>query len=231
MVAVGLTGICNLGATTNLRRCRRLKAGAADRKGAVLKNIQVLGCVLLAAASIAPAQAQDGFLGKLLKQVTRPVTALTSGSSPQIAARPAATVQPSPEQVAALHAAVLAKQPNPQIARDIQDAMPLIERLAQTGACAVDTGAWNAFNREAVKPTTWYDGLYMHLPRSGDQYHDGRYCLDVLRITDYAKPAANALSFKVYYISPQSQRARRQTFELMRSTEGPWQVKEIGYAS
>lgn len=191
----------------------------------------VLGGALVAATVIAPVQAQNGFLGKLLKQVARPVTAFSGGSSPQVAARPAATVQPSAEQVAALHAAVLAKQPNPQIAKDVQDAMPLIERLAQTGACAVDTGAWNAFNREAVRPTTWHDGLYMHLPRSGDQYHDGRYCLDVLRITDYAKPAANALSFKVYYISPQSQRARRQTFELMRSTEGPWQVKEIGYAS
>jgi hypothetical protein len=64
--------------------------------------------------------------------------------------------------------------------------------------------------------------------RNDDQYHDRRYCYDVLRITDYEKLAANALKFKVYYVSPQSQAAHRQQFELMRSTEGQWLVKNVG---
>lgn len=180
--------------------------------------------------AVSPAQAQDSIFGKLLQQVSRATGPTTSGATGQPFLRPSATVQPTAEQAASLHAAVLTKQPNVQIAQDVRDANTLIERLAQTGACAVNASAWNAFNRESLTPTSWSSDYTMHVPRNGDQYHDGRYCLDVIRITDYAKPAANALSFKVYFISPQSQRATNQTFELIRSTEGPWLVKTIGYA-
>lgn len=181
---------------------------------------------LLASVASAPAAAQDHFLGKVLGMLTRP--AAPKGAAAVPAAVPATTVKPTGEQVAALQKALAARQLDSSVAANVAEAKPLIERLAQTGACAIDSAAWNAFNREAVTPKTWLNGLYGYVPRHNDPYHDPRYCLVVLRISAYEKPAANALSFRVYYISPQSQRAVSQPFTILKTPEGAWQVKEIG---
>lgn len=78
-------------------------------------------------------------------------------------------------------------------------------------------------NRDAIQPRTWHgdNDDQLTIPRFNDPYHDPRSCHDVIRITDYSKPAANALEFKVYYLSPQSQAARNQRFVIMKTTEGP----------
>ena len=214
--------------TLDVGLCGNGKFANRANGGSCVKTVLISGAAICVVA-VSPAQAQDSIFGKLLKQVSRATGPTTAGAAGQPLLRPSATVQPTAEQTASLRAALLVKQPNTQIAQDVRDANALIERLAQTGACAVNNNAWNAFNRESVSPTNW-NNAYGYVPRDGDQYHDGRYCLDVIRITDYAKPAANALSFKVYFISPQSQRATHQTFELLRSTEGPWLVKSIGYS-
>jgi hypothetical protein len=111
--------------------------------GSCVKKVLMSGAALCLVA-VFPAQAQDSIFGKLLKQVSRATGPTTAGAAGQPLLRPSATVQPTAEQTASLRAALLVKQPNTQIAQDVRDANALIERLAQTGACAVNNNAWNA---------------------------------------------------------------------------------------
>ncbi|MDR6115801.1 MULTISPECIES: hypothetical protein [unclassified Sphingomonas] len=172
----------------------------------------------------AVAPAQSGLLGRVLKAMTVPAA---QGASAPTPVRPIAVVEPSAEQARAIHEAVAARQTNPDIAKDMAAAAPLIERLIRTSACGVNDTAWRVLNRDAVTPSN-YGPSQGYVARGEDQYHDPRYCQDVLRLSDVRKPAANALAFTVYYISPQSQAAHHQTFELLRTPEGAWMVKTIG---
>lgn len=166
-------------------------------------NIRRLLIISLAATVAAtPANAQSSFLDKLVNRVLQPAAVQTRSAGP-VAQRPASTARATVEQIAATRRIIATPQSNLQLARDMTAAGPLIEKLANTGACGVDNTAWNGLNREALEPRTWTD-LRSAVARGYDKYHDPRYCYDVVRITDFEKPAANALRFNVFYVSPQS---------------------------
>lgn len=188
-----------------------------------MKTFPIAAAVIVATLP-AVAPAQNGLLGRVLKAMTEPAAQSAPSPTP---VRPIAVVEPSAEQARAIHDAVAARQVNPEIAKDMAAAAPLIERLIRTSACGVNDTAWRALNRDAVTPSN-YGPSQGYVARGEDQYHDPRYCQDVLRLSDVRKPAANALAFTVYYISPQSQAAHHQTFELLRTPEGAWMVKTIG---
>lgn len=62
------------------------------------------------------------------------------------------------------------------------------------------------------------------------EYHDKTRCLDVLRLADWSKPARNALKFRAYYLSEDSGESKRQVFELQKSADGHWMIRDIGIA-
>lgn len=132
----------------------------------------------------------------------------------------------TPEQEASLRAAIAARRADRQTGRDVAEAAPLIERLVRTSACGRNNGAWAALNRDAVQPLVepLFAPLKTSVARFNDGYHDDRHCYDVIRLTDVSKPAANALRFSAYMVSPDSQKATTRMFELLR-VDGRWLIR------
>ena len=104
----------------------------------------------------------------------------------------------------------------------------LIRAVVVIGACATASDAWNAVNRYSMTPQTY------HAPFSGElvpmgslKYHDRRQCLDVLRLGGWSKPAANALTFRAYYIAAESREAKGQTFDWQKM-DGQGRIRNIG---
>lgn len=63
------------------------------------------------------------------------------------------------------------------------------------------------------------------------RYHDKANCLDLVRVTDWSKPANNGLNFRAYFVSSGSGEAGSQTYRLQKTTEGEWLIRDIGYVS
>jgi len=113
------------------------------------------------------------------------------------------------------------------IARDRDEARQLISALVATGGCATHPRAWNAMNRYHLTPKS--HDLYSIgiVPMWGMKYHDFTTCLDVTRITDWSKPANNALSFRAYYVAADSGEAGDVRFILQKTSEGTWMIQKI----
>lgn len=113
------------------------------------------------------------------------------------------------------------------IAQDRGEARQLISALVATGACATHPRAWNAMNRYHLTPKS--HDLYSIgiVPMWGMKYHDFTTCLDVTRITDWSKPANNALSFRTYYVAADSGEAGDVGFTLQKTSEGTWMIQQI----
>lgn len=175
----------------------------------------------LTTATAPQAAHAGGLLDKLGKLVTQADKTLNSTMAPM------ATVKPTAEQVAATQSLIANQPATPELKADLIEAAPLIEKLVQTSACGINDTAWNSLNRYHQRPTSWstYTGS---VARHGDQYHDDATCDDVVRLTDVSKPAANALQFTAYYISPSSQNGSHQKFTLVKSSAGEWMIRNIG---
>lgn len=111
------------------------------------------------------------------------------------------------------------------------EAAPLIRMLLATGSCARNDAAWNAVNRFHMTPQTWGGIFPSYATMAKLNYHDSTKCLDVARLADWTKPANNALTFKAYYVAADSGEAGSQRFELQKSGEGQWMIRDIGYGS
>lgn len=182
-----------------------------------------IGCVASpAAAQIKALDKVNGFLSKL---TGRPVAG--GPAAPAVSAPSASIVVPSAEQVATM-GRTLASNVAADIAADRQAAHGLIADLVTTSACATDGRAWNRFNRVNEKPITYTTDNTNSVPMLKTRYHNKSQCLDVIRIDDWAKPAKNALTFKVRLISPQSDEATYQNFTLVRQPSNEWMVRDIG---
>lgn len=59
------------------------------------------------------------------------------------------------------------------------------------------------------------------------QYHDKNGCLNVEPLTDWKKPAANALNLKVFHVAANSGDAKDQSFEQQK-VKGRWMIQDIG---
>lgn len=182
----------------------------------------VLALGLFAAA---PASAQT-LLDKLLAKAVRPKAAAASGAPTPTG--PAVPAVLSPAQQSALDRLLAAPLQDRRVAADRAEARPLIVRLRGIGACARRPSAWNAINGDSLTPGSYdqYDAYKVAM--NGLAYHDQASCLDVARLTDWSKPALNALGFQAYYVAADSGEAKSQSFELQKNAEGVWMVRNVG---
>jgi hypothetical protein len=134
----------------------------------------------------------------------------------------------TPQQDEALRAAIAARRADRQTGRDVTEASLLIERVVRTSACGRRNGDWAALNRDAVQALVepLFAPLKTDVARFNDTYHDDRHCYDVVRLAEVGKPAANALRFSAYMISPDSGRATTRSFELVR-VDGRWLIRSL----
>jgi hypothetical protein len=161
------------------------------------------------------------------------VAAVASSAAAQSAAQrrpePAADVAAmTSQQEAALAAAIAARRTDRQTGRDIDEAAQLIERVVRTSACGRRNGAWASLSRDAVRPLVepLFAPLKTDVARFNDANHDDRHCYDVVRLSEVSKPAANALRFSAYMISPDSGHATTRSFELVR-VDGRWLIRSL----
>lgn len=186
----------------------------------------VIAIALLAVA--VPATGQTLF-EKLLKQIVKPKP--TANGTVAASSGGAFTVGITPAQTAAIDRLLAQPLQDARIATDRADAMPLIRTVLSTASCATADGAWNAVNRFHMTPKTFGSGYNsFYVPMADMRYHDKSRCLDVIRLTDWTKPANNALTFQAYYLAADSGEAKRQTFELQKSSEGQWMIRKIGFS-
>lgn len=186
--------------------------------------------VAIVMAGVAGQVSAQGILGKANDFLGRLNTSMHGAAGgPVSRSAPLAVNQQSAEQQAG-QAQALATPVQAQIAADRTEAKPLIEKIVTISACATNDTAWNALNRYAEHPTSWSSNINEVSLIPWTKYHPKNRCLDVLRITNWQKPAKNALSFKVYLISAQSDEAKEQSFTLIKADDGEWMVRSIGQA-
>ncbi len=114
-----------------------------------------------------------------------------------------------------------------EIRKNREEAKGLIAELVSTSACASSDGAWMTFNTRSDSPKNWDQVLHYYAPLYKTTYHDKKYCLDVQNISNWSKPALNVLAFTVHLISSQSNEVEHQHFEIIKSVEGAWLVRNI----
>lgn len=185
-----------------------------------MKKASVIIALAVVAANPHIVQAQS-LLDRIGKVVSKASTSLQGSSTP------IASVQPTQQQEIDTRALVSSVATTPEVSADLAETASLVTTLVQTSACAVNDSAWNALNRLHQRPTTWSQRT-TRVAHNRDQYHDESTCYDVVRVTDVSKPAANALKFTAYYISPSSQRGSRQSFIVVKSSSGEWLIRDIG---
>lgn len=180
------------------------------------------------AATASPSLAQQTMLDQLLGKIVHPRTG-TAANGTTLPANSAASITPA--QAATMQRLLAAPLTDQRVAADRATAAPLITKLLTIGACARSSAAWNAINRDSLTPRTYQPPFSNELVAMDNlTYHDKNSCLDVARLTDWSKPALNALKFRVYYIAPDSGEAKSQWFEVQKTSEGVWMVRGIGVA-
>ena len=176
-----------------------------------------------AALATAPAPAQT-MLDKLIQKVAKPKSSSTIPAAPQ------GTVSPiSPDQGVAIDRLLAAPLADPQVAAARSEAAPLIRKMLATGSCARTSAAWHTLNRDRLTPQTYEPWDRDSAALADLRYHDKAMCLDVLRLANWSKPAANAIFFKAFYVAADSGEAKSQEFELQKQ-DGRWLVRTVGFA-
>ena len=133
-------------------------------------------------------------------------------------------------QTAAIDQLLTSAMQDPAIAADRSAAANLIGSIVATGSCAKNSAAWNPLSRQMVRPASYGPGFadLLYTPRAFFKYHEDNSCLDVVRLSDWNKPANNALTFTAFYVSPQSGEAANQTYTLQKDSQNGWLIQDIG---
>lgn len=189
----------------------------------MIKSKTLVAAILVGGLASSPASAQslldrlsDALKPKAGQQTSTRTTSERSGAL-------MASIQP--QQVAAIDTLLAEPAEDPEISADRADAMPLIRQLVTIGACAQSGEAWNSVNRFYVTPITHY--RWIKTPMFHMEYHDKATCLDTTRISDWSKPADNAVKFRASYVSAASGEAAVLWFELQKATNGSWMIRKI----
>ena len=187
------------------------------------KTKTFLSAILFASLVASPASAQslldrlsDALKPKADQQTS---TRTTSARSGQL------TASIQPQQATAIDTLLAEPLEDPAISADRTDAMPLIRQLVTIGACAQSGEAWNGVNRSYMTPITHY--RWIKTPMFHMEYHDKATCLDTTRISDWSKPANNAVKFRASYVSAVSGEAAVLWFELQEARNGNWMIRKI----
>ncbi len=199
------------------------------QKGTLKMKSIAVGLALLTLA--APVSAQTNILDKANNFLGR----LTGTPTAQRQATPAfnssaAMNRQTPSQLAAQQTA-LAAPVQVQIAADRAEAKVLIDRMVSISACAINDTAWHSLNRYSEEPKTYQTYFKSHAAVANTKFHSKSNCLDVLRVTKWAKPAKNALTFQVQLVSAQSDEAVSQSFVIVKDDANQWLVRTIEYAT
>ena len=187
------------------------------------KSKILLTAALFAGQVASPASAQSLFdrVSDVLKtkgtQQTSTRTVETSSG------RLTASIQP--QQAAAIDTLLAEPLDDQAITADRADALPLIRQLVTIGACAQSGEAWNSVNRFYLTPITHH--RWIKTPMFHMKYHDKTICLDPTRISDWSKPADNAVKFRSSYVSANSGEAAVLWFELQKASNGSWMIRKI----
>ncbi|OOH86329.1 hypothetical protein BMT54_11095 [Pasteurellaceae bacterium 15-036681] len=94
------------------------------------------------------------------------------------------------------------------------DARPTIEKMIADAAC-------NANSRQMEKYADPDKGFGYVSPFIFFNHHKSG-CAHVLRINNIKKKTANAFSFNVYYMSPQSEETRKEGYTAIKQPSGEW---------
>lgn len=153
----------------------------------------------------------------------------SNATATQSASSSANVAAATPAQTAQIDSLLAAKMQDARIAADVREASPLIKTIATTGACAKNSAAWNPLSRQMLEPKSYGAGFgdILYTPRAFFKYHEDASCLDVVRLTNWSKPANNALAFTAFYVSPQSGEAISQNYTLQKSTTDGWLIQKI----
>ncbi|VTU06619.1 Uncharacterised protein [Actinobacillus indolicus] len=96
------------------------------------------------------------------------------------------------------------------------DAKPTIEKMVASVACMASSEQMQRY----ADPEA---GIHVELSYKF-QYHKSG-CANVLRLNNITKKTANAFSFSVYYISPQSEETVKRDYTAIKQPEGEWLFK------
>ena len=181
-------------------------------------------------AIAAPASSQtylDQLIGKVTKRSRGKAVPQRGAEGPGGAGLAAVTST----QTAEIDRLLASPLSNAAVLADRGAASPLIRTMVTTAACASVGEAWNSRNRLMMRPQTFGGYVPAITPMLRTQYHDKSKCMDVVRIGDWSKPAANALKFRAYFVAADSGEAASVIFELQRSSDGEWLVRDFGMLS
>lgn len=197
-----------------------------------MRFVKIASLLMIGATAPAPASSQT-LLDKLIAKVGKPRDKVAtdtqegalSGGSGRFTAAISSAQQTTIDR--------LLSQPlqDPKIAADRTAAASLIRILLATGSCARSDAAWNSVNRYHMTPKNWGGGFNIYAANFNMHYHDKAACLDVAQLTNWSKPANNALAFTAYYLAADSGEAAHQSFTLQRGSDGTWQIRNIDSVS
>ena len=187
------------------------------------KSKTVLSVILFAGLASSPASAQS--ILDRLSDALKPKAGQQASTSQASASGGQLMASIRPEQAAAIDALLAEQLENTVIAPERADALPLIRHLVTIGSCAQSGEAWNSVNRFYMTPITHHE--WIETPMFHMDYHDKATCLDTTRISDWSKPANNAVKFRASYVSADSGEAAVLWFELQTVSNGSWTIRKI----
>jgi|GEM_PF-2140552 len=187
------------------------------------KSKTFLSAILFASLAASPASAQS--LLDRLSDALKPKAGQQTSDRTTSARGGQLTASIQPQQAAAIDTLLADPLEDPAITADRANAMPLFRQLVTIGACAQSGEAWNSVNRFYMTPITHY--RWIKTPMFHMEYHDKATCLDTTRISDWSKPANNAVKFRASYVSANSGEAAVLWFELQKATNGSWMIRKI----
>lgn len=184
--------------------------------------------ILISGLVIATPAVGQTLLNNLVNRVLKP-----TGAAAASITQPGNVASITPAQTTGIDRLLAAPLQDQRIATDRREAAALIERIVATGSCAKNSAAWNPLSRQMLRPRSFGAGFgdIMFTPRKFFKYHEDGSCLDVVRLSDWRKPANNALTFKAYYVSPQSGEAANQEYTLQKDVGEGWLIQNIAHAS
>jgi hypothetical protein len=190
-------------------------------------HFRFMVAVAVAVTSTA-AVAQPTLLDQLLGRVLNGGKAADSSSStPPLGTPNASKAAMSEAQASAIDTLVLQKTQDEMIAREKNEAQILIKDMLEVASCGTANSAWMSMNRRHMKPSNHSRTRASYVAAGQGEYHDNRYCYDVVEVGSFKKPASNALAFSAKFISPISQEAFSQSYIIQKSPEGSWMIRNI----
>ena len=189
----------------------------------MIKSKTLVAAILFGGLASSPASAQS--LLDRLSDALKPKAGQQTSTRTTSARSGRLTASIRPQQAAAIDTLLAEPLEDPAVTADRADAMPLIRQLVTTGACAQSGEAWNSVNRFYMTPITHY--RWIKTPMFHMEYHDKATCLDTTRISEWSKPADNAVKFRASYVSAASGEAAVLWFELQKVSDGSWMIRKI----